>query len=161
MNKKYLTLISRIKDELSEIQQIVNRSQKAWENANLSNDDLYLDSVALNLHGFYAGLERIFELIANDIDQSLPGGETWHQSLLKQMSTEIEEVRPPVISKNTYNKLDDYRGFRHIVRNVYTFQLSKRRIKPLVEELPELFEQIKQEINQFIEFIKKNVEETE
>jgi len=146
MNKKYLTLISRIKDELSEIEQIVNRCQKAWENANISNDDLYLDSVALNLHGFYAGLERIFELIAKDIDQSLPSGESWHQSLSKQMSTEIEEIRPPVISKSTYNKLDDYRGFQHIVRNVYTFQLSKKRIKPLVEELPELFEKLKKKL---------------
>jgi hypothetical protein len=40
------------------------------------------------------------------------------------MAVEIELVRPAVISKETRNTLDEYRGFRHIVRNVYSFNLS-------------------------------------
>jgi hypothetical protein len=43
-----------------------------------------LDGVALNLHSFYSGTERIFELIAANVDDILPKGENWHQALLKQ-----------------------------------------------------------------------------
>lgn len=32
--------------------------------SSLSTDDLYLDKAALNLHAFYSGVERLFELIA-------------------------------------------------------------------------------------------------
>jgi hypothetical protein len=35
----------------------------------------YLDSVALNLQGFYSGIERIFELIVLTVDRSRPAGE--------------------------------------------------------------------------------------
>jgi len=42
-----------------------------------------LDGVALNLHSFYSGIERIFELIAANVDDIRPVGENWHQTLLK------------------------------------------------------------------------------
>lgn len=155
MNKRYLTIISRIREELSEIKKIADRSQEAWGKAKKLGDDLYIDSAALNIHSFYAGLERIFKLIAEEIDESLPQGKSWHHNLLKQMATEIEKVRPAVISDDTLNGLDEYRGFRHIVRNIYTFQLSEKRIKPLINELPELCEQIEMEIEKFLNFLEE------
>jgi hypothetical protein len=36
----------------------------AWNKAAVNSDDLYLDNVALNLHGFYSGIEGVFGLIA-------------------------------------------------------------------------------------------------
>jgi len=36
---------------------------------------LYLDSAALNLHGFYSGLERLFELIARHVDGPFQWGD--------------------------------------------------------------------------------------
>lgn len=153
MNKKYLALASRIREELSELQQAVDRVQVGWDRANQTGDDFYLDSVALNLHAFYSGLKKIFELIASNVDQSKIEGENWHQALLRQMATEIEAVRPPVISKESRDRLDDYRGFRHIVRNVYTFHLSPARMAPLVENLPQIFNHVKTEIGAFLSFI--------
>jgi hypothetical protein len=40
------------------------------------------------------------------------------------MATEIPQVRPAVISEAIYKQLDDYRGFRHDVRNVYTYKFD-------------------------------------
>ncbi|MCK8824315.1 hypothetical protein [Fuchsiella alkaliacetigena] len=153
MNKRYLTLISRIEDELSDLEEVVERVEKAWQRVEKSNDDLYLDSVALNLHGFYAGLERVFELIATEIDESKPEGASWHRDLLRQMGVEIKQVRRAILSKETINELDEYRGFRHIVRNVYTFNLSKKRLEPLVVELSAVFEQVEDELEEFIKFM--------
>lgn len=110
MNAKNLALAGRIRSELAEIKWAVQRVPEAWARAKASGDDLYLDSVALNLHGFYAGVERILELIAQDVDHAKPQGEGWHQQLLRQMSADIPRVRPSVISTQLRDALDDYLG---------------------------------------------------
>lgn len=63
----HLALAARLRAELKDISTMVGRVQAAWSRATHSGDELYLDSVALNLHGFYAGIERIFELIADEL----------------------------------------------------------------------------------------------
>jgi uncharacterized protein YutE (UPF0331/DUF86 family) len=159
MNRKYLTLVSRIEEELSEIDKIVDRITTGWEYVKKTGDNYYLDSVALNLHGFYSALESIFKLIASDIDGSVPDGSSWHQDLLFQMKTGIKKVRPAVISRETYQRLDEYRGFRHIVRNVYTFNLSYKRIEPLVEDIEAVFFEVKEEFGNFVRFLEEVAEE--
>ncbi len=154
MNQRALALVSRISDSLIELQTVVDRTLTAWERAKQETDDLYLDSVAFNLHGFYTGLERIFELIATNIDQYKPQGENWHQELLRQMATDIKMVRPPVISQATIGLLDEYRGFRHVVRNVYTFNLLPERMQPLVDKLPEVLTLVTKEIEAFLTYLK-------
>ena len=146
-------MVSRINEELKEVHRITQRINNAWENAKTKKDDLYLDSVALNLHGFYSCLERVFELIAKNIDGSIPEGENWHQELLRQMLTEIKQVRPAVISRDSYDDLNEYRGFRHVVRNVYTFNLSIKKLKPLVYDIDSVYASVKNEIEKFIQLI--------
>jgi hypothetical protein len=124
VNNQLRRLANRIRTELVEIEHVQQRIETGWERVQRSNDDYYLDGVALNLHGFYSGLERIFELIATRLDGTKPTGENWHQALLFQMATEIPQVRPAVISEAIYKQLDDYRGFRHDVRNVYTYKFD-------------------------------------
>lgn len=153
MNPQYLTLAGRIREELSDIEQIVNRIDSGWERAQQSGDEFYLDGVALNLHSFYTALERIFELIASTVDRIKPQGENWHQELLRQMATEIELVRPAVISRKTRDTLDEYRGFRHVVRNIYSFNLSSSKMEPLVNKLPKLVNEIQTELDHFLNFL--------
>ena len=69
-------LIERIRGEIPELDGVVQRALRAWPKAQNPSpeQEFYLDSVALNLHGFYAGVERLFELIARRMDQNLPSG---------------------------------------------------------------------------------------
>ena len=92
-------------------------------------------AVALNLHGFYAGLERLFELIAATVDGSVPQGANWHQISLEQMAAEIAKIRPAVISGDSRDALDEYQGFRHIVRNIYTYKFDPVKVQHLTELL--------------------------
>ncbi len=155
MTNKYLTFVSRIKEEINEIERLVQRALKAWDCVKDTSDDLYLDSVALNLHSVYSGIEKIFEMIAKDIDGSIPTGDSWHFDLLKQMATEIQQVRPAVIKKETFNFLNEYRSFRHIVRNIYTFNISIKKLTPLVEDLQSAYQMFNSDIDEFIHFIEK------
>ncbi len=150
MTSKHLTFISKIKEELYEIDKLVLRTLKAWESAKKTADELYFDSVALNLHGVYSGFEKIFELIAKNIDSSMPSGDSGHLELLKQMAIEIEQVRPAVIRKSTFELLNEYRGFRHIVRNVYTYNISAKKLTPLIEDLQTTFDYIKSDLDNFL-----------
>ena len=68
MNKMGAVLSDRILSELKELSVLVDRAIQGLERAKTSSDDYYLDGVALNLHGFYSGLERIFERIASAIE---------------------------------------------------------------------------------------------
>jgi hypothetical protein len=146
-------LSERIKQEIVELELVVSRLLEAWQRALRSGDDFYLDSVALNLHGFYSGIERIFVRLAETLDGSLPKGENWHQALLIQMSKEVEGIRPAVISLETMKFLDEYRGFRHVVRNIYTFQFNEAKLKKLVMGAKDSFSQVRAEILAFTNFM--------
>jgi len=60
VNPQAVILSARIETELAELKLVAERTLKAWDKADKQDDDFYLDSVALNLHAFYSGLERIF-----------------------------------------------------------------------------------------------------
>lgn len=118
MSDPLVQLAQRIRAECEHLEKTVLRAQRAWEQAQRTGDDLYLDSAALNLHTFYSGVERTLELVATTVDGSLPQGANWHQLLLLQMKEEIPHVRPAVISERTFALLEEFRGFRHVVRNI-------------------------------------------
>jgi hypothetical protein len=74
MNKRLLRVADRIRGELEELTRVLDRAQEGMRRARQTSDDFYLDSVALNLHGLYAGFERLFEIIAATIDGNVPQG---------------------------------------------------------------------------------------
>ena len=153
MAGKGAVLASRILSEMSALEPVIDRVESAWKAAATNNDALYYDSVALNIHSFYSGLERVFEKISSAVDGSLPQGVNWHQDLLNQMALEIPKVRPAVISDKTRQQLDTYRGFRHVVRNVYTYHISPDKMKPLAKGIRQVFKQVNKELTAFSRFI--------
>jgi len=155
MNAKLAHVANRIRSELAELEEVVRRVEEGWKRAESSGDAYYLDGVALNLHGLYSGLERIFEVIALNVDGRKPEGENWHQELLRQMSTEILEMRPAVISESCYEALNEYRGFRHVVRNIYTYIFDRVKMRKLVEKAPGLFNQVRAELLAFADFLEE------
>jgi hypothetical protein len=69
------------------------------------------------------------------------------------MGAELKGVRPAVISRSTRDCLDDYRAFRHLVRNVYTFNLRPERVAALAEEVPSCHEQVRSDVGRFTDFL--------
>ncbi|MFZ1240058.1 MAG: hypothetical protein WAV74_17430 [Anaerolineae bacterium] len=155
MNGIYRTIAGRIRAESQELARVVERTDRIWQQALTSSDDYYVDATALNLHGFYAGLERLLEIIADGVDQAKPGGAHWHDELLRQMAAEIPGVRPPVLSQETRERLDRYRGFRHVVRNAYTYNLDPEQIGVLVKQLAPTMARVAQELTAFADFLEQ------
>jgi len=155
MNGRYLTLSGRIRRDLKDLETVVQRSQDIWKQYEISQNDQFLDAVALNLHSFYTGIERILEGIAETSDEYQPTGKSWHRELLLQLASEIPGIRPPVLSDSLLEALDQYRGFRHVVRNIYTFRLEARQILPLIEQLSTTYKNCQIELLQFADFLEE------
>ena len=155
MNGIYRTIAGRIRVDLQELARVVERTSRIWQQALAATDDYYVDATALNLHGFYAGLERLLEIIADGVDQAKPAGAHWHDDLLRQMAAEVPGVRPPVLSQETRERLDRYRGFRHVVRNVYTYNLDPEQIGVLVKQLAPTMVRVSQDLAAFADFLEQ------
>ena len=156
MNINLQKLASRIYSEVDNLKSVTMKIEEGWKRFEQTADEFYIDSVALNLHGFYSGLERIFELIASVVDGNKPESKNWHKELLNLMASEVPTIRPAVISEAIYSRLNDYRGFRHIVRNVYTFKFDPEKVKKLSTEITELFSKVSAELLAFADFLDKS-----
>ena len=143
-NNDFIT--AKIDVELENMKRLQLRVITAWDKSRKTADDFYLDSVALNLQSYYAAVENIFTHIAGNIDKKIPQGIGWHKALAEQMSTPIKNLRGAVISKKTKSSLDEYRAFRHVVRNVYAFNLNPAKIKPLVANLNKITKMLEKDL---------------
>jgi hypothetical protein len=155
MNELHHELADRILGTISDLDGIVERITRAWAQAQRASDDqdVYLDSAALNLHGFYSGLERLFEVVARQFDQAVPATATWHRDLLLQMARELSDIRPAVISRDNAAALDEFRRFRHLVRNVYTVNIVPAKMSRIVSVLPDLWAKLRAELSAFADFM--------
>jgi hypothetical protein len=157
VNTRYRLLAQRIRDEAAEIDQTISAVSRHWKQFKKVrvDQDAYLNSVALNLHSFYSGVERILELVAVEIDGGALGGEAWHAELLRQMTLNVPKVRPPVLNQKSGAWLDEYRKFRHRVRNIYATNLVPDRMKPLVQDLPTGWRRVRHELVAFADFLEE------
>jgi hypothetical protein len=57
------------------------------------------------------------------------------------------------LTTDTATKLDEYRKFRHRIRNIYATNLDPDRMKHLVDGLPTLWRQVRQELTAFAAFL--------
>ena len=69
------------------------------------------------------------------------------------MAQAVPDVRPEVISPETAAALDEFRKFRHLVRNVYTAHLDPKKMRGLLIALPSLWERLKVELAAFADFV--------
>lgn len=114
------------------------------------SDQFTLRAVGSILHDFYTCVENLFRVIARNMDESMPETPEWHNELLQQMSLSIEDLRPYVISPQTLGYLNEFRGFRHIFRNTYGFNLVGERMERLLRILPATIDSLAADIDMFV-----------
>jgi hypothetical protein len=120
-----------------EIEQL-HRLVDSWrglvaKSAGAQPDSTELAALSAYLHSFYNGIENILKQIALDIDGVRLSSDSWHSDLLTLMSTPTEH-RPALLSQDLGIKLDGYRGFRHVFRHAYTFNIIWEKMWDLVVE---------------------------
>jgi len=147
-------IFQRIEQELTELEAVTNQVQRFLQEREITqssvSQDAIINALALTLHSFYTGVERIFQVVARQIDYLEPSGENWHRQLLEQMSLEIPEIRPALISTSIRTDLDEIRRFRHVVRSIYAYKIESKPVLKLANKIPTIWKDLEGEIRQFI-----------
>jgi uncharacterized protein YutE (UPF0331/DUF86 family) len=69
------------------------------------------------------------------------------------MTLELTSIRPSVIQEDTFYRLNDYRGFRHVAIHRYGFELYPERIRELVKELPTCYANLSRDLECFYQYL--------
>ncbi len=155
MNKR--ELIERMVDERSKIERTVEEIRirlQRMESASPEDIEDLKALVAMRLLLFYTGLEKIFGIIAREIDMDEPKGAEWHKDLLQQMAV-ARPSRPPVISEETFAALMLVLRFRHRIRNIYVFELVPERTVENGKRVCDLLDPLSAELDIFIAYLEK------
>ena len=149
MLKNILILRDEIEEELANIDNLNDNLQEI-QNKDLDKKIKTRLSASI-LDDFYLATEKIFKKIAQEIDEELPSGGDWHKKLLRSMTIELPETRPPVINKDLFHKLEEYLRFRHLTRNIYGFQLNLERFEHLIDNLDKVSKKLNKQIIDFLD----------
>jgi hypothetical protein len=152
MKAQLFRLKSEIREELARTGRIRAEIEEALGEGGLpARYRLY--TLALLLHNFYGSVENIFLRIAPVLNGGTPEGGDFHKRLLENMKTEIEQIRPPVISRETFTLLSEIMRFRHIVRHMYAFDLDAAKVEALARSVAPASDALDRDIGKFLDFI--------
>ena len=148
--QKFLLLRADIDRTLAQIAAVVAEGGETLEKLDGSPTTLELRGIGSILHDFYTGIERLIEHIASELD----GEADWHVQLLGRMTSEIESVRPAVLSSDLADALRPYLRFRHLFRNIYGIQLRWELCRGLATEMGDVWEKFHGEMEAFKDVLK-------
>ncbi len=159
MNRKRLT--QRINDELTAINETLARIHRGLDNIEvvpIEFREFIENTIATDLADVYKGIERIFERIAREVDTHVPTGAEWHKNLLAQMAAQRPE-RVPVISEQTFLRLEALLSFRHVVNNIYGEKLIYEKTEPHAKSIEALFANVSQDLRTFTNSLVRHEED--
>ncbi len=83
---------------------------------------------AVALHHAYGAIESLLVRVSRYIEGSIPGGPDWHVALLDSMASDLDAMRPKVLSQESSQLLCALLAFRHFFRHAYAVNLHSRRL---------------------------------
>ena len=93
-----------------------------------------IESAGYWMHNLYSAYEDLFKLVSGFWENNLAVDGDFHVNLLKRMILDIQDVRPPLLSEDSYRILNELRGFRHVFRHAYSYGLDGERVKFLLRK---------------------------
>lgn len=151
-------LIVDVESELKfisrEIEILKKKKDKIKNERDPENIDSHNKAIALTLHSIYTGYEKILEILVKGIDGDVPTAIDYHTALLKRATYEIPNVRPGIISEETFNLLNKLRAYRHRLRRIYTYLIWPNKVLQLSDVAIKSFDLISRDW----EIFKKHME---
>ena len=154
MSKGKLLLI-RLRAEIeAELESLTRLQDDLDACVEMGNSNVTLRAKASIFHDLYTGIERIFAKIAAELNGGIPNTPQWHADLLQDMSLNLEDVRPHVITGKLRDSLLPFLRFRHLFRNLYGFNLDPPRMAELNEAFSTVLDTFNSEMHGFINWLR-------
>lgn len=123
----------------------------------LSPDNVIrMESVAYQLHNFYNAVEDLLKLIATHFENNISDSARWHSALLQRMMQDVPDIRPSVLSLETFIALNGLRGFRHFFRHAYEVPLNYEQLTVNLTLAKSVLPQLEQDIAMFLSKIQES-----
>ncbi|MBI4700583.1 MAG: antitoxin [Deltaproteobacteria bacterium] len=101
------------------------------------------------VHDFYTGLEKAFREVSPELNGLDRDRESWHRDLLHAMTLDLPGHRPAVIRRVLEPGLLELLKFRHLYRNLYSFDLRWDRVRGLCELAAALWPETRADLDAF------------
>jgi uncharacterized protein YutE (UPF0331/DUF86 family) len=69
------------------------------------------------------------------------------------MKLDVENYRPAVIDEELYLLLEDLRGFRHVFRHSYTFELDWERERLVARKFRRVAAMLRDQVEEFLDLL--------
>jgi hypothetical protein len=155
-NDQLLLLVGEIKESLVVLDHI-NELYTSYSQVFMATDKRDIrDAVLLAdiLCNSYTCIETILFRISRVFENHLDPNQ-WHKELLRKMHIDIPNIRKAVLSKDSYQLLDELRRFRHFKRYYYDFDYDWSRLDYLRLIYEKLLPLIKKELHDYTDFLLK------
>ncbi len=96
------------------------------------------------LHDIYNGIENLLKRILVAKGFQIPDSRSSHRELLTAAGDRLN------FESDLLEKLDKFRAFRHFFRHRYGLFLDEGELLPLAHEIPAIWEDVKEELDQFV-----------
>lgn len=116
-----------------EIETLKRKKERLHRDRDPENIDSHIKAIALTLHSIYTGYEKILEMVIKGIDGDVPTALDYHTALLKRASYAIPNVRPEIVSEETFATLNMLRAYRHKLRRLYTYLIAHEKVTRLAK----------------------------
>jgi len=114
-----------------------------------------IESAGYWMHNLYCAFEDLFKLVSAYWENNLSENGEFHVNLLKRMIINIRGIRPALLSKESFEYMNELRGFRHVFRHAYTYGLDDERVAYLLRKTIDKKETIFQDLHKFHKEIDK------
>jgi hypothetical protein len=143
-------LKEKITHEISRIDNLFDNGRPLLDLCRIKEPDFIESSAAaLLLHSFYNGIESVILMILKNIGENIPNSFQWHKELFEK-TFEATEKRTTLFRKEYKEQFVEYLTFRHFIRHVYGPDIDWKRLKPLINNVEEMWKIAKEDIRQFI-----------
>lgn len=147
-SEQVLSLTSEVKGQLWLIKKVSDRLQSRIGDG--LDTPAQLDSVAYQTHNLYCSIEDLLKLVAKAFENNISKGGGWHRILLLRMSQPVEGIRPAFLSADSWEALDQLRGFRHVVRHAYGKDIELTQLQVNIAAAQKLYDLISQDADAFL-----------
>ncbi|GAQ93845.1 hypothetical protein TAGGR_19 [Thermodesulfovibrio aggregans] len=136
-----------------EQKRIIDNLYKELQEAQFDNkkDTVYAGFL---MHNLYSALEELMEEVAKTFENTVEDIAKYHRELLKRMLINVYRIRPALWSEETFKLLDEMRGFRHIFRHSYGYDLDKEKVTILRNKILSNWNKVEEDLERFQNFLK-------
>jgi hypothetical protein len=110
------------------------------------------------LHNLYCALEDLLQEVARTFENRVEDPARYHKELLKRLHLEVPGIRPRLLHTPGYQLLNELRGFRHIFRHAYDYELDEVRLGQLKAKVMQSWAAVAEDLGQFGRFLREALE---